>query len=190
MHELKTKNKRRSPMESAGIFSSLFFWWMNDTLKLGSKRPLQDEDLFSLQDEFKTEALVDKLEMEWYKEKNSCARMNKHPRLWKVMFRMFSCKRYLTLGAVKLTHSVSNILLPVMVWLFLRSLSEDSSVNQGSTILRVVGISVVTVVKGMSHHHSFFLAGIYGMELKVSVIGLIYKKVLLISLFRFLAKSG
>lgn len=176
-------------MESANIFSLLFFWWMNDTLKLGSQRPLQDEDLFPLQDEFKTEALVDKLEMEWYKENSSCGRKNKHPRLWKVMFRMFSCNRYLILGAVKLTHSVANILLPVMVWFFLRSLSEDASVNQGSTILRVVGISVVTVVKGMSHHHSFFLAGICGMQLKVSVIGLIYKKVLLIYFFPFFSKK-
>lgn len=177
IHSQKTKDKRQSPMERAGIFSMLFFWWMNDTLKLGSKRPLQDEDLFPLQDEFKTEALVDKLEMEWYKETNSCAHENKHPRLWKVMFRMFSCKRYLILGAVKLAHSVSSILLPVTVWLFLKSLYEDASVNQASTVLRVVGISVATVVKGMSHHHSFFLAGICGMQLKVSVIGLIYKKV-------------
>ena len=172
-----SKNRKKSPMETANIFSLLFFWWMNDTLKLGSKQPLKDEDLFPLQDEFKTEALVDKLEMEWLKEHDFCTRKNKQPRLWKVVFRMFSCKRYLILAGVKLIHSVSNILLPVMVWLFLSSLSEDAGVNQSSTILKVVGISFVTVVKGMSHHHSFFLAGIFALELKVSAIGLIYKKV-------------
>lgn len=181
MQRQTTKDKKKSPMEKANIFSLLFFWWMNDTLKLGSKRPLQDEDLFPLQDEFKTEALVDKLETEWYKESDSCARKNKHPRLWKVMFSMFSYKKYFILATVKLTHSVSNILLPVMVWFFLRSLSENANISQASTTLRIIGISAVTVVKGMSHHHSFFLGGICGIQLKVSVIGMIYKKVFLIS---------
>ena len=179
MQRQTAKDKEQGPMENANIFSLLFFWWMNDTLKLGSKRPLQDEDLFPLQDEFKTEALVEKLEREWYKENDSCARKNKHPRLWKVMFRMFSHKKYLIFATVKLIHSVCNILLPVMVWLFLRSLSEGINVNQASTTLGIFGISVVTVVKGMSHHHAFFLGGIYGIQLKVSVIGMIYKKVFL-----------
>lgn len=173
------KDGNKSPMESASMLSLLFFWWMNDTLRLGSKRPLQDEDLFPLQDKFKTEALVNKLELEWYKENNSCARNNKRPRLWKVMFRMFSCKDYLLLGAIKLTHSVTSIVLPVMVWFFLASLSEDSKVKHGSTIGHVVGICLITMMKGISQHHSFFLAGIWGMQLKASVIGLIYKKVCL-----------
>ena len=180
MQRQTAKDKKQSPMENANIFSLLFFWWMNDTLKFGSKRPLQDEDLFPLQDEFKTEALVHKLETEWYKENDSCALKNKHPRLWKVMFRMFSHKKYLIFAAVKLIHSLSNILLPVMVWFFLRSLSEGTNFNQASTALRIIGISVVTVVKGMSHHHVFFLGGIYGIQLKVSVIGMIYKKVVLV----------
>ena len=174
------KDKKQSPMENANIFSLLFFWWMNDTLKLGSKRPLQDEDLFPPQNEFKTEVLVDKLETEWYKENDSCARSNKPPRLWKAMFKMFSYKKYLIFATVKLIHSVSNILLPVMVWLFLRSLSEGTNFNQASMALRIIGISLVTVVKGMSHHHTFFLGGIFGTQLKVSVIGMIYKKVFLV----------
>ena len=180
MQRQTAKEKEQSPMENANIFSLLFFWWMNDTLKLGSERPLQDQDLFPIQDEFKTEALVEKLETEWHKECDSSGRKNKHPRLWKVMLRMFSLKKYLIFATVKLIHSVSNILLPVMVWFFLRSLSEGTNVNQASTTMSIIGISMVTVVKGMSHHHAFFLGGIYGTQLKVSVIGMIYKKVLLV----------
>ena len=166
-------------MESANIFSLLFFWWMNDTLRLGSKRPLQDEDLFVLQDDFKTEVLVEKLEVEWHKECYTCHCKNKRPRLWRVMFKVFSFKNYLVLAAVKFTHSVTNILLPVMVWFFLTSLSEHSSMDQYSTVKYVVGICLITVVKGLSQHHSFFLAGMCGMRLRASAIGLIYKKVCL-----------
>ena len=131
MQRQAAKDKKQSPMENANIFSLLFFWWMNDTLKFGSKRPLQDEDLFPLEDELKalTEVLVNKLEIEWYKENDSCARKNKRPRLWKVMFKMFSHKKYLIFAAVKLIHSLSNVLLPVMVWFFLRSLSEGNKIK-------------------------------------------------------------
>ena len=113
---------------------------MNDTLKFGSKRPLQDEDLFPLEDELKTltEVLVNKLEIAWYKENDSCTPKSKHHRLWKVMFRIFSHKKYLIFASVKLIHSVSNILLPVMGWSFLRSLSEGTNVNQGSATLRII----------------------------------------------------
>ena len=177
--EKKTREWKVNPMESANIFSLLFFWWMNDTLRTGSKRPLQDEDLFLLQDDFKTEVLVEKLEVEWRKECHTCHRKNRRPRLWRVMFKVFSFKNYLVLAAVKFTHSVTNILLPVIVWLFLTSLSEDSSMDQYSTIKYVVGICLITVVKGFSQHHSFFLAGICGMQLRASAVGLIYKKVCL-----------
>ncbi|PFX16866.1 Multidrug resistance-associated protein 4 [Stylophora pistillata] len=178
MNTETSTRKNQSPLERAHIFSLLFFWWMNDTLKLGYQRPLQDEDLLPLQEELKTETLVDKLEAEWLKESAICTRRNKQPCLWRVAFKMFSLKKYLKLVAVKLTHSLSNILLPIMVWLFLSSLSENADVNQSSTILQVVAISFLTVVKGMSHHHSFFLAGIFALQLKVSAIGLIYKKIL------------
>ena len=179
----QANKEKRSPMESANIFSLLFFWWMNDTLKLGNQRPLQNEDLLPLQDGFKTEALVQTLEVAWCKEKNSSAHKSRRPRLWKAMFRMFSCKNYLIFGVVKLIHSVSNVLLPVMVWFFLSSLSENSNVNRGSTIGHVVGICIMSLMKGISQHHSFFLGGIYGMQLRASVIGLVYKKVGSVNLF-------
>lgn len=175
--EERTKEREKSPMENANIFSLLFFWWMNDTLKLGSKRPLQDEDLFALQDDFKTEALVEKLEVEWSKECEASFLNNKRPGLWKAMFRMFSNRKYFLLAGVKLIHSITNALLPVMVWYFLATLSEDSNIDRYSAVKYVVCICLITMLKGISQHHSFFLAGISGMQLGASVIGLIYKKV-------------
>lgn len=172
------KELKINPMKNANIFSLLFFRWMNDTLKVGSKRPLQDGDLYSIQDEFTTETLVKKLELEWNRECDSCARKNgRQPRLWKVMFRMFSFKNYFLLCGVKFTHSAASILLPVLVWLFLMSLSENSAIDHYSTLKYVGCICAVSLVKGISQHHSFFLSGICGMQMASSVIGLIYKKV-------------
>ena len=93
------------------------------------------------------------------------------------MFRMFSFKDYIRLCVVKFTHSVTNILLPVLVWYFLLGLSEDSTIDHYSTLKYVVCICVVTMVKGISQHHSFFWSGMCGMQMSSAVIGLVYKKV-------------
>lgn len=94
------------------------------------------------------------------------------------MFRMFSFKDYIRLCVVKFTHSVTNILLPVLVWYFLLGLSEDSTIDHYSTLKYVVCICVVTMVKGISQHHSFFWSGMCGMQMSSAVIGLVYKKIL------------
>ena len=36
------------PRDEANRLSIIFFWWMNDVLKLGNKQPLTEEDLFHL----------------------------------------------------------------------------------------------------------------------------------------------
>ena len=169
--------RKRSPMGDANVFSLLFFWWMSDTLKLGSQRPLLEEDLLPLQQNLKAEKLVNKLEMEWLKETSTCRPSSKHPRLWKVMFRLFSREKYFVMAALKFTHSVSSILLPLMVWYFLIRLSEGDEVKHGSAIPYVFGICIMAVLKGILHHHCFFLGELCGLQANVAVIGLIYKKV-------------
>lgn len=38
----------KSPYDNASIFSSMFFLWLQPLLNLGSKRPLEFEDIYQL----------------------------------------------------------------------------------------------------------------------------------------------
>lgn len=59
-----------NPVINANIFSRLTIWWMNKIFVTGNKRPLEEEDLFPLLEEDKSEVLTEKLQAEWEKELN------------------------------------------------------------------------------------------------------------------------
>ena len=49
---LNTKSiNKENPRRNANIFSILSFWWLNNFLLTGSRRCLENEDLFPLLDE-------------------------------------------------------------------------------------------------------------------------------------------
>ncbi|CAG8808622.1 4507_t:CDS:2, partial [Cetraspora pellucida] len=52
----------------ANLFSKLTFWWINDLMSLGYKRPLEKGDLFVLNDARTAKIVTDKFEVKWKKE--------------------------------------------------------------------------------------------------------------------------
>ena len=58
----------QNPRDGANWLSIIFFCWMNDVLKLGNKRPLTEEDLFHLPEDYKAEVLVEEAERYWLQE--------------------------------------------------------------------------------------------------------------------------
>ncbi|KAJ7389913.1 hypothetical protein OS493_028376 [Desmophyllum pertusum] len=69
---LKSEPRHKgNPKRNANIFSILSFWWMGELLAIGNKRPLENEDLFPLLDEDKTQTSTEKLQGTWNEEKAS-----------------------------------------------------------------------------------------------------------------------
>ena len=58
----------KNPRQTAGFISLLTFSWLRDILKLGSKHPLEEKHLFSLERSFQAKNLVHFLEREWSAE--------------------------------------------------------------------------------------------------------------------------
>ncbi|KAJ7370583.1 hypothetical protein OS493_031319 [Desmophyllum pertusum] len=52
----------KNPRDGASALSIVFFWWMNDVLRLGNKLTLTDQDLFPLLEDHKSEELIAKAE--------------------------------------------------------------------------------------------------------------------------------
>ncbi|XP_069605222.1 ATP-binding cassette sub-family C member 3 isoform X1 [Ranitomeya imitator] len=59
-----------SPESDAGFLSRLTFWWFTKMAILGYKRPLEDKDLWSLNEDDTSKIVVSKLIKEWENEKN------------------------------------------------------------------------------------------------------------------------
>ena len=170
-------NRISNPKENANILSILLFWWMNKILNLGSKRTLQSEDLLPLLEGDKAEILVETVVTEWKEQIQLARREGRHPKLWKAIMRVIPPKGYVTLVVLRLLSSASYIGLLLLIWFFLRSLSDSSATDTLTSSLYIVGIGAVSLVRGLSVHHSDHFCELWGMRLKVSVIGIVYRKV-------------
>ena len=170
-------NRTSNPKVNANILSILLFWWMNKILNLGSKRTLQSEDLLPLLEGDKAEILVETVATEWKEQIQLARREGRHPKLWKAIMRVIPPKGYVTLVVLRLLSSASYIGLLLLIWFFLRSLSDSSATDTLTSSLYIVGIGAVSLVRGLSVHHSDHFCELWGLRLKVSVIGIVYRKV-------------
>ncbi|NXE76012.1 MRP3 protein, partial [Cochlearius cochlearius] len=60
------------PELTSGFLSRLTFWWFTSMAILGYKRPLEDKDLWSLNEDDTSKIIVQQLSKEWDKEKVEC----------------------------------------------------------------------------------------------------------------------
>ena len=169
---------RSHPYNSANWLSRLTVHWMSNVLQLGSKRPLEKKDLFSVRTEDSMEQLVDKLESEWKKEIINCSPTGCKPRLWKVLSRMFSWKENTLVLVLKVLRFLSAIFLPILLWFFLLDLEKKSEGGySASSFIFITGIICLAIMRGLPKNHSSAITEMMGNRLKVACIGFVYKKV-------------
>ncbi|NXD76744.1 MRP3 protein, partial [Halcyon senegalensis] len=60
------------PELTSGFLSRLTFWWFTSMAILGYKRPLEDKDLWSLNEDDTSKTIVQQLSKEWDREKAEC----------------------------------------------------------------------------------------------------------------------
>lgn len=59
--------KKLRPENSVSLFSRLCFWWVNDLILTGYKRPLTREDMWKIEDTESAKYLTNKLQVAWDK---------------------------------------------------------------------------------------------------------------------------
>ena len=166
------------PYDSANWFSCLTLHWMNAVLRQGSQKPLEKEDIFPVRTQDSMEHLVNKLETLWQQEINRSRVAGCQPRLWRAFSRMFSWKQYTGMFILKSLRAMSVVFLPLLLWLFLSDLENESQRNNSvSSFVLVAGMILLAFIKGLSKNHFIGLAEIWGAQLKVASIGLVYKNV-------------
>ena len=67
--------------------------------------------------------------------------------------------------------------LPLLIWYFLRSISTGTGISYKTSLPFVIGIFLVAMMRTAVQSKAIFKAQVLAIRLKVSVVGLIYKKV-------------
>ena len=163
-------------VRKAGFLSLLTVSWMNNVLKFGSRQPLEEKHLPPVETSFKAERLVADLEREWLAEERASEQNRTKPRLWKAMMRIIPCRDYVTVVFLRMLYAIAFHLFPVIIWLFLKSISSSSEINHKATLPIVIGVAFVAFTRTLSSVHGRFKAEMIAIKLKVAMIGLVYKK--------------
>lgn len=171
----------KNPRGEAGWLSIMFLRWMNDVLRLGNKRPLTEEDLFPLLDDYKAEVLVNKVENCWLDELRKSRLKNKKPQLWKAIFRFIPWKSALIMIILRTFWVLSFAFQPVCLWLVLKTLNDGPNMDMKFAIIGVALLGTTSIAKVFSTQHYDYLTELWALKLKVALIGLVYKKVNLYS---------
>ena len=155
----------------------MFFWWMNDVLRLGNKRPLTDQDLFPLLENYKAEVLIEKARKCWLEELKGRQSKNMKPCLWKAVARIIPWKSGLVMLTLQTLRSLSFVFLPVCLWLVLKTLNDGPNLDTKFAFIYVALLGITSAVQSASTQHYDYLTEQWGLKLKIALIGLVYKKV-------------
>ena len=166
----------RNPRNKASFFSKLTVSWINDVLKLGSKQPLQEKDLFPVETSNQAERLVADLEREWLAEERTSEQNQTKPRLWKAMMRVIPCRDYVTVVFLRASYFIAFNLFPLLVWFFLKSISTSTEISYKATLPFVIGVSLVAFIRTLCSNHGVHKMDMIATKLKVAMTGLVYKK--------------
>ena len=151
---------------------------MTGILKLGYKQPLEDKHLFEVDSEYQAEKLVEDLEIEWLAEQRSCDARRTKPRLWRAMMRTISNKAYLVMITLRTLYSLCFCGMPLLIWLFLKTIASKDSRESFTKILPLVlSFALISVTQSFTLIHLAFRGENTAIKLKVSVIGLVHKRV-------------
>ena len=168
---------RKNPRDGANMLSIIFIQWMQDLLSLGNKRPLTDKDLFPLLEDYKAELLMARAETCWLDELKNSDKEKKKPQLLKALIKLIPWRSGLAMIILKILWSLSFVLLPLSLWLVLKELNDGAGMDMKRASMYVALLALMSIVKAVSTQHYDYITELWGLKLKVAVIGLVYKKV-------------
>ncbi|XP_028827470.1 multidrug resistance-associated protein 1 [Denticeps clupeoides] len=199
--------KNPCPVEDASFFSKLLFWWFSGLVVKGYRTPLQAEDLWSLREEDTSEKIILDLQEEWtakcaklkQQDKNLSANVALGSRLpeqaqlirklqkeqssgfflLRTLARKFG--PYFLKGTVcLLVHDVFMFAVPQVLSLLLGFMREtDAPLWKGYFYASLMFL--LSCFQSLFNHQYMYTCFTVGMRVKTAVMGLVYRKSLIIN---------
>jgi ATP-binding cassette subfamily C (CFTR/MRP) protein 1 len=163
----------------ANVFSQFIFWWANDLLYVGYKRPLELQDLPRLAPERHNKPISERLDKEF---RRRVAKGDKHPLLFALNTTFFN--EFWFGGACQLLAIVLMTLSPLILKYIIQYSSDayygDHS-NSGRGIGLAVGVIAMQLTGALAINQWAYRSLIVGGMARGSLISLIYAKSQVIS---------
>ncbi|WVN85580.1 uncharacterized protein L203_100729 [Cryptococcus depauperatus CBS 7841] len=173
-----------SPVAKANIYEILTFSWLTPLLSLGTRKYLEEEDMWALPQGDSVEALSHKLTSTWQAQLNATKSGKKKKASLKVaLFRAYGMP-YLVAGFLKACYDVLNFMQPQLLKLLLAFVSSYASSQSmppiagfAISILMFITANIATAVL----HQYFQICFTTTMRIRGGLVALIYRKSLVLS---------
>ncbi|XP_042110943.1 ATP-binding cassette sub-family C member 4-like isoform X2 [Ovis aries] len=175
--------RKPNPLQDANFCSRLFFCWLNPLFKIGYKRRLEEDDMYSVLPEDRSQHLGEELQGYWDQEVLRAEKDAREPSLMKAILKCH-WKSYLVLGFFILLEEATRVVQPIFLGKIINYVENsnrtDSAALQGAYGY-AAGLSACVLVWAVLHHLYFYHIQRVGMRLRVAVCHMIYRKVLRLS---------
>ncbi|XP_069785764.1 ATP-binding cassette sub-family C member 3 isoform X2 [Narcine bancroftii] len=204
-----TSEVNSCPEVNAGFLSRLTFWWFTGMAIRGYKHPLEDKDLWALNNDDRSDVIVPKLLKEWEKEKlkaqrkqevffTKCSPMVNNlegepnevdvllPKAQqkKPSFLITLCKTfgpYFLIGsALKLGQDLLSFVNPQLLKMLILFINNPEARNWWGYGIAIL-MFTSSVLQTLLLHQHFHYCFVSGMRLRTAIVGAIYRKSLFIS---------
>ncbi|XP_067325155.1 cystic fibrosis transmembrane conductance regulator [Anolis sagrei] len=167
---------QRSPLEKANVFSKLFFRWTKPILKKGYRQRLELSDIYQIPAADSADNLSEKLEREWDRELAS----KKKPRLINALRRCFFW-RFTFYGIILYLGEVTKSVQPLLLGRIIASYDPSNSLERSIAYYLAIGLCLLFIVRMLLLHPAIFGLHHIGMQIRIAMFSLIYKKTLKLS---------
>uniref|UniRef100_A0A8D2LEX9 ATP binding cassette subfamily C member 3 n=1 Tax=Varanus komodoensis TaxID=61221 RepID=A0A8D2LEX9_VARKO len=187
------------PELTSSFLSRITFWWFTSMAIQGYKKPLEDKDLWSLNADDKSEVVVQRLQKEWDKQthKSNPARLSlspkdqetevllsdntkqKEPSFLKALIRSFG--PYFLIGSFfKLIQDLLSFVNPQLLSMLIGFIKNKSAPLWWGYLIATL-MFFCAVLQTIILHQHFQYCFVTGMRLRTGIVGMIYRKSLVIT---------
>ncbi|XP_046310887.1 ATP-binding cassette sub-family C member 4 isoform X3 [Marmota monax] len=172
-----------NPLQDANLCSRVFFWWLNPLFKIGHKRRLEEDDMYSVLPQDRSKHLGEELQGYWDKEVLRAEKDAQKPSLTKAIIKCY-WKSYVILGIFTLIEEGTKVIQPLFlgkVINYFENYDPTDSVALYAAYGYATVLTVCTLILAILHHLYFYHVQCAGMRLRVAMCHMIYRKALRLS---------
>ncbi|XP_044525283.1 ATP-binding cassette sub-family C member 4 [Gracilinanus agilis] len=177
------QNAKSNPLQNANLCSRIFFWWLNPLFQIGHQRRLEEDDMYSVLPEDRSEVLGEQLQGYWDKEVLKAEKEARKPSLTKAIIKCY-WKSYLILGLFTLFEESTKVVQPIFLGKiieFFEQYDPHDTVALNWAYGYAAALSFCTLFLAILHHLYFYHVQCAGMKLRVAMCHMIYRKALRLS---------
>uniref|UniRef100_A0A671PYG4 Multidrug resistance-associated protein 4 n=1 Tax=Sinocyclocheilus anshuiensis TaxID=1608454 RepID=A0A671PYG4_9TELE len=172
------KDAKSNPSATANLFSQIFFCWLNPLFRIGSKRRLEEDDMYKVLLEDGSKRLGE--ELYWDHEVEKATKELRTPKLTKAIIRCY-WRSYAVLGVFTL---IEVLIQPVFLGKLIQYFERNEPDNMAALYEAygyAAGVSLSTLGLALLHHLYFYHVQRAGMKIRIAMCHMIYRKALCLS---------